>query len=328
MPRMTEQERETAMNDFNGHYTEVLKQQPNFQIEAGFGLVQLRALEALYIARRDAITQLVQTDMGTQRARRDALFGVSNQDTDGVWLYLLLYKANARLHLGRFAPKGVAKALGSTCPNLGVVIPGTYDSILEAYINHWTLVDAAVPPDKPLVIGPLTLPLLRARRAEMATLIAGIDETDTTRLAVMRAEKEQLFGDVREDDREPDSIVAMLSAYSIEIATQFAGTPLAATLPRIFPDESAGEVRFPFNWKQVGGNVTVWFEMPDISTASAVYLKEGAFEETVAMPGAAPFKVVFSGVAVQEEVDEVELRDGTGKTVAFGRYKSDLVEPV
>lgn len=326
--RLTLIERRQAMSDVNGHYEETLLLHPGWEIEPGFGLLQLRALEGTYDALQTEIETIEATGMPAKRAMCDALFGISSEDPDGVWILLGLYKSNARLALLRRASRLVAKSLGSTTPNIGVVLPGTYLAILDRFIEHWTLVNQSLPPAEPLILGTLTLAMLEAKRAEMAELIAGIDETAMTRLAVMRAKREVIFGDVREEEREPDSILAYMLAYETEIATQFVGTPLAATLPRIFPDNGGGEIKFPFNFKQVGSSVTVWFTMPDVTDAALVYLKEGAFEETAAIPTGTALKVVFAGVSVQGEVDDVELRDAAGKTVAFGKLDTSLIEPV
>ena len=328
MARLTEEERQTALTDVFGHYEQLLTEHPGWEIEPGLGLTQLRAQGAIYNQKVAAINAIVAAGMPAKRAQRDAIFGTSAQDSDGVWVYLGLYKSNLRLHLKRVLPPILAKSLGAEPPNIGPVRPGTYDAILESFINHWQLVNDACPPAKPLVLSELTLQILKDKRAEIAALSAQIDETVLTRLAVMRAEREQFFGDVREEERENDSILARLLAYETEVATQFAGTPLAQTLPRIFPETGATLPRFPFNFRQAGSDVVAWFEVPEDLEASVVYLKEGAFEESVAMPSSAPFKVTFSGVAVVEGVDELELRDSDGKTLAHGKFDGTLIEPL
>ena len=327
--RLNEADRDKVMTDTFGHYEEVLVAHPGWEIEPGFGLVQLRALGDEYLAKVAAIDAILQTGMPAKRAQRDALFGLSAADTDGIWIYLSLYKGAARLQLQRFAPRALAKSLGSTTPNVGNVTPGAYDAILRRFIEHWTLVNGALPAANPLVVGPFALADVEARRAQIAELAEAVDETVLTRLAVLRAEREQMFGDVREDERESDSMVARLEAYRIGILTQFAGSPLAQTVPRIFPADTGETLpRVPFNFRQNAGDVTVWFAPPQDVTASVVYLKEGAFEETLAIPAVAPFKVTFSGVTVQEDVDDVELRDENGKTVAHGKFDASLIEPV
>ena len=323
MPRLTEAERQKLMGDFNGHYDELLETHPGWEITPGFGLPQLRALEATYNAKQAQIVALEATGMPAKRAQRDALFGLDNEDLDGVWFYLLLYKGNVKLKLG---PKA---ALSKTAPNIGKIGPGSLDHVLESYINHWTLVNKELadktPPQPALVIGPITLAELTSRRAQIAALTGQIDESVITRLAVMRVQREEIMGDVREDDRAEDSVVARVSAYSIEVRSQFAGTALAQTVPRIFPKEASETLpRFAFNFRASGAQVTLWWQMPDdVEDAAVIYLKEGAFEETRAIPATGTLQVVFDGVATQDEIDEVELRDGDGKTVAHGRFDGD-----
>ena len=321
MPRLTEAERQNVLDNFYGHYEELLVAHPGWEIEPGFGLTQLRALGTDYLADVAAIDAITATGMPAKRAQRDALFGTSFEDPAGIWLYLRLYKGQVTMRL----PKS---ALRKTVPNLGVVTIANYDSILRRFEEHWALVNAALPAATPLVIGPITLAELQNRRAQIAQLESEVDETQFTRLSVMRAEKEALFGDVREEEREPTSIVSHLQAYSIQVQSQFAGTPLAATLPRIFPEGSADLPRFPFNFRQNLSDVVVWFVPPVGVSAAVLYLKEGAYEETRAIPVGLAMKVTFSGVAVQEDVDEVELRDAIGKTVAHGRFDGTLIEPV
>lgn len=326
MPRLTEQERKNVNADFLGHYSQLAVTHPNFEIAPAFGLVQLRAQIEAYEAKQAAIESIEATGMPAKRAQRDALFGTSSEDPNGIWYFLGLYKSQVRLQLLK------GSALSKTTPNIGHVLPGSYDAILRRFSEHWTLVNAALqaqgPGAKPLSIGPINLVELNDRRAKIHALEEEVDETVMTRLAVMRAEREAFYGDVREDERDATSLVGRFEMYRGRVQGEFAGTPLAQTLPRIFPSESAGEVRFAFNFRQNAAVVTLWFAPPEIEGASVVYLKEGAFEETVAMPSAAPFRVIFTGVSVQEEVDEVELRDAEGKTVAYGRFDASLLEVI
>ena len=328
MPRLTESERQKLMGDINGHYEELLETNPGWEIAPGFGLPQLRALEATYDAKQSAISAIEATGMPAKRAERDELFGTSGNDTGSLWFYLLLYKMNVRQKLGAKAP------LSKTVPNLGVVGPHGYDKILEKYANHWALVDAklaaADPPAEPLVMGPLTLAELRNRRTQIAALEAQVDETVITRLAVMRAEREEIMGDVREEDRDPASFLGRAGAYRTKVLTDFAGTPLAKTVPRLFPADPHDKLpKFAFNFRASGAQVTLWWTMPyGVDNAAVVYMKEGAFEETRAIPATGTLKVVFDGVATQDEIDDVELRDADGKTIADGRFDASLIEPM
>ena len=323
MPRLNEQEREAVMNDFSGHYTELLGLHPNWDFAPGFGLPQLRVLEQQYLDLQQQITLLEDSTLVNQRAQRDALFGASGDDIGGVWFVLTLYKKMLRSRLPKNSP------LLKTVPLIGVTSPGAYDAILGRFIEHWKLVNAALPPAAPLTIAAKSAADVESIRAQIAALATTVDETSITRLAVKRAEREQLFGDVSEDEREPTSIVARLQSYSVEVESQFAGSPLAQTLPRIFP--GATELpRFDYNFRVNGADVVIWWTMTDAlkSAAAVIFLKEGIFEETRPTPATPPYKVTFTGAEPQDELDEVELRDADGKTIAHGRRDASLIEPL
>lgn len=208
-----------------------------------------------------------------------------------------------------------------------------YAHILTAFINHWTLINEKLatltPAAAPLVIGPITLAELQSRLGQIEALTSHIDEGALTRLGVMRAERELIFGDVREDDRAPDSFLGRAVAYRTEILTEFAGTPLAQTVPRLFPASANAKLpKFAFNFRASGAQVTLWWQMPDaVADAAVIYLKEGAFEATHSIPLLPPLIVIFDGVDTQGDLDDVELRDATGVTVAEGRYDATLMEP-
>ena len=326
MPRLTEEERDALMDDMNGHYEQVLLAHPGYEIEPGFGLPQLRALEDDYIARRTAIGSVIDSTLAQKRAERDGIFGTSNEDLNGLWVFLMLYKLNLKAR--SFPNPKIKKGLLQTVPNLGSVQINTYDAILQKFSDHWKAVNAALPAAEPFVVGTLTLAELDARHAQINALAREIKEIEFTGLGVMRAEREEIFGDVREDSRDDDSIVSRLETYRTGILTRFAGTPLAQTVPHVFPKSDPAKLKFPFNHRQAGSDVIVWFEPPDDLEASLVFLKEGAFEETVAFPFNPPFKVTFSGVSLVEGVDEVELRDSSGKTLAHGKFDGSLIEPI
>ncbi len=322
MPRLTLQERETVMNDFAGHYEELLVQHPAWEIETGFGLTQLRALYQDYRAKQASIVTLESTTLRNQRAQRDTLFGATADDVNGVWFVLSLYKKMTRSRLPNNSP------LRKTIPQIGLVYPGTYDAILGGFIEHWKLVNEALPPTKPLLIAGKSLANIEAIRTQIGGLATTVDEAFQTRLSVMRAEREQLFGDVIEDEREATSVIGRLDSYSIEVQSQFPGSTLAQTLPRIFPEE--GELpRFPFNFRTSGVDVVIWWAMVESlkNRAAVLFLKEGIFEQTQPVPTALPYKVTFAGAEAQDELDEVELRDDNGITIAHGRHDASLIEP-
>lgn len=58
--RLNEDDRRKVMTDTFGHYEEVLVAHPGWEIEPGFGLVQLRALGDEYLAKVAAIDAILQ----------------------------------------------------------------------------------------------------------------------------------------------------------------------------------------------------------------------------------------------------------------------------
>ena len=125
------------------------------------------------------MVQLEETELPALRAERDAIFGTSATDPGGVWMRLLQYKQKVRARLGGRHP------LSKTVPNLGKVAVETYLSICHRFIDHWTRVNAA----------------LHAK-------LEAIEEADEVTLPLARAEKEKIFGDVPDDERDDESLVA------------------------------------------------------------------------------------------------------------------------
>ena len=88
-----------------------------------------------------------------------------------------------------------------------------------------------------------------------------------------------------------------------------------------------------FNWvAQPGSLVKLWYNPPSpaLTDAALVFLKEGAAELTSPVtsttPGSTPVHN-FSGVTVIGELDELELRNGSGLTIAQGTRNTGLAEP-
>ncbi len=320
MPRLTLQEREVLMDTYDGHYALLLKQSAGWEIEEGFGLGELRALFQTYLDTQNDISTN-ETTLSVQRNQRDALFGRDIEDINGIWFVLGLYKQMARSRL----PK--SSALRKTDLTIGKVSPAAYDAILGRFIEHWKLVNAALPVNKPLVIAGKTLADVQALRQQIADLKTEITETLPTRLEAMRSEREQLFGDVIADEREPTSIIGRLESYGVEVKSQFAGDVLTKTIPRIFPDEAATP-RFAFNFRVAGSDVVIWWTMRETlqNRAAVIYLKAGSFAETRSIP-AAPYKVTFAGAEPEDGLDAVELRNADSKTIAKGRHDASLSEP-
>ena len=312
----------------DGHITnwteaEVLNGGP-IVIVLGYGLPQLVLHRAAYQTLVAAIIQL-EGDLPALRAERDGIWGISPQDDDGVWFRLTQYKALVRARMGAKHP------LSRTVPNFGDLNISRYLTVVQQFIDHWERVNAALP--APLTLGSFTLALLQTAATSLDAKIKAIESAETS-AAIKRAELEQLFGDEAEELREETSIVARLVLYQALLSAMFPNQPISDTLPNIFPPQTSPSLAaFDFNWStQPGGIVKVWYDPPTpaITTAEQVFVKEGAFEATAPVTGTTPGSIRvhnFSGVTIVGELDELELRNAAGLTVARGTRNPSLPEP-
>ncbi len=326
MPRLNEAERTTVMNEFRGHYPLVNAELPPatpLMIEPGFGQTELFALFDEYHTLGENITSAVEIQLPTLRAERDAIFGTDNTQPPGVWFYLMNYKAAVRTFLGG------KHSLGSTVPNIGAVYPANYLDILHRFIDHWALVNAAKTPPATMTMGVFTLADLQDAHDLILEKTRAIDALESAKLNALRAEREAKFGDVSVELREDDSIVARLQSYSNAVRLSFPNTPLAASLPSIFPSEGGDNVpKFDFNWQATLTGITLWFVVPADVPVASVFLKEGALELTFPYaPIGNMQSLEVPNIVVTGEVDDVELRDSTGRTVAEGKRNSGLAAP-
>lgn len=287
-----------------------------------FTLAKLQAQRVLYVGQTDAITTLEETTLPALRSERDTLFGTNAEDVNGVWFWLLQYKPNVTSWLG------ARHALAKTVPNLGRVFPGDYEAILKRFHAHWTRVNAAGA--APFTLEAFTLATLKQRWDDMIAKNLEITTAEGD-LLLARQEREDLFGDQPEEQREAGSIIAHLLLYHGRIAVKFPGQPIARTLPRIFPEEQATLPKFKFNWRDLGGGqVKTWVADPAVNAATTLFLKEGAAEQTKPFtPGAKDTLTAqtWSNLTVVGELDVLELRNGDGRTVARGTRDAGLGEP-
>jgi hypothetical protein len=326
MARIPETLRLGIIDSHVTHYTEAdaLNGSPILLV-LGYGVVQLQAQRTTYQTLGTAIIQLEDNDLPTLRAERDAIWGIAPDDEDGVWFRLSQYKTLVRARLGAKHP------LSRTVPNLGQPTIGRYLTIMQQFIDHWERVNAALP--SPLTLGTFTLASLQTALTNLSTKIIGVESADTS-WAIKRAEREQLFGDEPEDMREETSIIARLLLYQATLRAMFPNQPIADSLPDIFPADSPVSLpSFNFNWvTQPGSLVKLWYSPPSpaLTAAALVFLKEGVTELTSPVtsttPGTTPVHN-FSGVTVTGELDQLELRDGDGITIAEGTRNTALAEP-
>lgn len=325
MARIPEDERVPLASGFGGHWAQADALDTPIEIAPGFGHPQFVALVDQYQDKREEVASL-ESQLEYLRAERDSLFGRRPDDEAGVWFRLRQYKRIVRLKLGAKHP------LSKTVPNLGDIMPRNYLSIINRFINHWTRVDAAL--GTPLTLGAFGIAELQAAHDAIEQKQNDIEAIDEGSLPLARAEREKIFGDMPEEERDDESIVARLQLYVITIETQFPGQPIADSLPTIFPSQAGSAATQTFRFNSVAlpnGQLKTWHEVLSLPGADAVYLKEGAFEHSEPLEQAAEGGVqviVWSGVTIVDELDEYEIRSASGVTLARGERDTAFAEPV
>ncbi|MBI5802649.1 MAG: hypothetical protein HZA92_18240 [Verrucomicrobia bacterium] len=329
MGRIIESKRLPLLDDHSGHWTgaNALPGGPvvldlNTIPASTLTLAQFEQLREDYETKSDAETELELAILPTLREDRDILFGANAEDEDGVWFWLMKYKPAIRLKLGR------RKSLARTIPNVGIITPGEYVDIIQKFIDHWELVNAALP--APFVLGTMTLASLTTFRNDIEAKTKLIRKKEAA-LALLRQQREDFFGDVGEDDRDDTSLVTIMETYHVAIELKFPGQPIVTTLPRIFPEQDGPLPKFKFNWRDLGGgSLKTWLADPAVTTATTLFLKEGAVQQTKPFTPGVEGTVTaqtWTGITMVGELDMLELRDGDGKTVARGNRDATLVEP-
>ena len=329
MGRIIEAQRISTVDALLGHYTEaeVVNGAP-ILIAVGVGRPQVLAKRNQYLAMQEELVSLTETQLPMLIAERAAVWGNSPDDEAGVWFQLRLYKPMVRLRLGGRHP------LTKTVPNLGEVQPGTLGSICHRFEDHWTRVNAALVALTlaPLTLGAFTLALLQAAQTTLQARNTAIEALVEGSRPLTRAQMERLYGDVAEDDREEDSLVALLLGYTVMIQSMFPGQPIALTLPRVFPEGGSPTLpTFRFNWIAQAGNVVkTWIETPNLPAGALMFLHEGVVELTQPFNPANPGSTqthLWNAVQVIGDLDELEIRNGDGTTIARGTRDNSFAEP-
>ncbi len=327
MPRINDEDRLPTLDNYLAHYEQaIIVNGSAFVIELGFGRPELLALRNDFETLQLAIAALADEggELDSLRSERDDVFGTSEEDDDGAWFWLKEYKQAVKNRLGNRHP------LARTVPNLGRILPKNYLDIVHKFIVHWTRVNAALA--APMPLGAFTLTTLQTAFANLKAKIEAIDEGEIT-LDVMRAKREQDFGDEADDKREPTSIVAWLLKYQTEIRTRFPNQPIADSLPELFPGDTGTPLpTIAFNYvAQAGGVLKTWFAVAGLPAGAAtVFLKEGAVEFTEAVQPAplGGMQVnLWDGITLVGDLDEFEIRDAAGLTLARGVRDTSLAEP-
>jgi len=309
-----------------GHYGEAntINGSPILLV-TGYGLPQLQGQRTELHTLLDEITLIADSDLPTLRAERTAIWGISPQDDNGVWFRLTQYKAMVRARLGARHP------LTRTVPNLGQPTFERLLSIIHQFLNHWARVNAALP--SPLLLGTFAIANLQTAHDNLDAKMNEIEAALST-LALKREQAVQLFGDEPEELREETSIIARLLLYHATIGAMFPNQPIADSLPGVFPVGAETPLpTFRINWvMQPGGMLKLWYDPPSpaLSDAALVFLKEGVTELTLPVASTTPSDIRvynFSGVTVVGELDQLELRNGDGVTIARGLRDTSLAEP-
>lgn len=326
MPRIPIQDRLQVVDAHLSHWQQADAENGTpIEIVTGYGAAQLQTDRDTYEAKDLEVAQL-DADLTDARAQRDAIWGTSPNDEDGAWFRLTQYKNMIKARLGK------RHRFARTVPNIGRATVERYLRICQQFIDHWEKVNAEVTPA--VTLGTFTLAGLQTARDDLATQLTTVEQHEQTLLPLAREEREQMFGDEDEEEREETSIVARLVLYHATIEAMFPNQPLADSLPEIFP--SSGGVSSPtlptfrFNWiQEVDGSVTTWLEDPGIAEATDVFLKEGAVETTQFFDPSGPTVSSHNwpGITVIDELDALELRDDAGLTVARGEFDSTLNPP-
>lgn len=289
-----------------------------------FGIPELEALLNAYDAVTDEILLIDETDLPLAYSQRDGLFGTDAEDYGGVRFRLLQYKQQVKVTLGGRHP------LVKTVPNLGKVRVNRYLVILDRFIDHWQRVNELSA--QPMVIGDLTLDGLTQRHADLEAKMREITGLEG-KLQYLREERERIFGDVPEEERELTSIVARLLQYHNLIETTFPGQPIADSLPEIFP--SGGGPTLPtcaYGYQESEpGVVLFWVQVPvDLTGVQLVYAREGIVEYTrdiSAVPPGQTVQSTWTDVTIVDGIDEITLRDAEGRDIARGVYDPELPNP-
>ena len=330
MGRIKETDRLPVLDDHIGHWTQAnaLAGGPvaldlNTTPASTLTLADFELHRDDYETKSHAENDLQNTILPTLRNDRDLLFGTSADDQTGVWLWLLQYKSAVRLKLGR------RTSLARTVPNLGIITPGDYVNIIHEFTDHWEQVNALLP--APFILGTLTLANLIAKRDAIEAKTRLIAKKEAA-LALLRQQREDMFGDVNEDERDDLSLVTLMEMYHVAIHLKFPGQPIVITLPNIFPNQPAPPPRFKFNWRDLGnGQLKTWLLDPGLATATTLYLREGILQQTkpfTPINAGNPTTQTWTGITMVGDLDVLELRDGDGKTVARGMRDGGLGEPL
>ena len=157
---------------------------------------------------------------------------------------------NQKLSNPSLVPRNTAAHEFRANSNMSRVKPTNRLRFTVASVGRRTEVNAALP--DPFILGTLTLAGLIAKHDAIEAKTRLISKKEAT-LTLLRQQRETLYGDVSEDQREETSLITILETYHIAIELTFPGQPIVTTLPRIFPEQDPPPHKFKYNWRDLGG---------------------------------------------------------------------------
>lgn len=325
MPRLTEAQRDETVNGYIQHWKEIdQKQGSALEILPGLGVAQVEGKRQAYHQKQNEIRRMEEVLLAKLRADRDALFGTDPLLETGTWFWLSRYKSMAR---ARLKP---SDALSKTIPNMGRILVERYPEITQIFLEHWTQVNAVLTP--PLTLGQYTLADLQQAHQQLVQYTTQIFQLEKVLLPLARAERERIYGDVPEIERDSDSIITTLLLYRETVQSLWPNHPYSQSLPPIFPAYSQEDLpTFAYNWAALPSDaIETWFEFPQHVGESVLYLQEGVVERFVPLAPVTPNKIVvtfWDDIVIVDGIDRLELRDAKNTTLFIGRRNLKLSKP-
>lgn len=325
MPRLTETQRHETATNYINHWKEIDQKQGSvLEILPGLGVQQLEGKFQAYRQKQDDIRRMEEVLLPKLRADRDSMFGTDALEETGIRFWLSRYKNMAR---ARLKP---SDSLNKIIPNMGRVRVERYVEITQSFLEHWTHVNAVLNP--PLTLGKYTLTDLQNAHQQLTQYANQIFQIEKTLLPLARAERERIYGDVSEIERDPDSIITTLLLYRENVQSLWPNHPYSQSLPPIFPLYVQENLpTFAYNWTTLASDaIETWFVFPQHVGESILYLQEGVVERYVPLAPVTPGKVVVTSwddIIIVDGIDRVELRDNNNNTLFVGQHDLKLTKP-
>lgn len=326
MERLTEPER-IAVAQSNIEHIHMINQKEGSSVEAlpNVGVQVLEDKYRAYQNKNQEIRNIEEVQLPNSRAERDAIFGDADTES-GIRFRITRYKSMARARLGRLHP------LNKTIPNIGTLRIERYPELVADFIEHWKRVNLAL--STPLQLGNYTLADLQSDHQKLVTCMATIRKLETVELPLARAEREKIYGDVPESERDQESFITYLLFFRETIQNLWPNHPYSQSLPALFPTTSKEPpITFAYNWVETApGVIQTWFVFPKLKVSQGIllYLQEGIVEHTVSLADISPGEVLSStwnDIDIVDEIDLLEIQDADKRTLAIGQRDPQLSKP-